>query len=121
MLARIYSTLYSVGLLNAGCRLPTARCFDPKLTLAHIQPGAKHDTVTQYWANLGQRRRRWASIRPALGERVVFDHLHTHMHVLGLHADSMTDRQTDRQNVLFAMKITTMMINNETLKRQVTA
>ena len=29
-----------------------------------------------------------------------------------------TDRQTDRQNVLFATKIINMMINNETVKRQ---
>ena len=25
----------------------------PSVTLAHIQRGAKHDTVTQYWANVG--------------------------------------------------------------------
>ena len=28
------------------------------------------------------------------------------------------DRQTGRQNVLFTIKITNMMINNETVKRQ---
>ena len=27
---------------------------------------------------LGLRRKRWANISPALGERVVFDRLHTH-------------------------------------------
>ena len=32
--------------------------------------------------------------------------------------DRQTDRQTDRQNVLFAIKNTNMMINNETVKRQ---
>ena len=31
---------------------------------------------------------------------------------------SHTDRQTDRQNVLFAIKITKMIINKETVKRQ---
>ena len=25
----------------------------PSVTLAHIQPGAKHDTLAQYWANVG--------------------------------------------------------------------
>ena len=25
----------------------------PSVTLAHIQRGAKHDMVTQYWANVG--------------------------------------------------------------------
>ena len=25
----------------------------PSMTLAHIQRGAKHNTVTQYWANVG--------------------------------------------------------------------
>ena len=34
----------------------------PSVTLAHIQRGAKHDTVTRYWAMLGQRRRQWADI-----------------------------------------------------------
>ena len=31
---------------------------------------------------------------------------------------SLADRQTDRQNVLFAIKITDMMIIEETVKRQ---
>ena len=32
------------SLVNVGPR---------SVTLAHIQPGAKHDTVAQYWANVG--------------------------------------------------------------------
>ena len=35
----------------------------PSETLAHIQRGAKHDTLTQYWAS--QRRRQWANNSPA--------------------------------------------------------
>ena len=41
----------------------------PCVTLAHIQRGAKHDTVTQYWA---QYCRQGANISPALGQRLVF-------------------------------------------------
>ena len=44
--------------------------------LAHIQRVAKHNTVTQYWANLAQRREQWANISPALNQRLVFDRLH---------------------------------------------
>ena len=44
--------------------------------LAHIQRGAKQDTVTQYWANVGSTvRRRWANISPALGQSFLFDRL----------------------------------------------
>ena len=43
--------------------------------LAHIQRGVKHDTVTQYWANIAERRRRWANNSPALSQRLVFDRL----------------------------------------------
>ena len=47
------------------------------MTLAHIQRGVKHNTVTQYWANmLAQRHRRWANNSPALGQGLVFDCLH---------------------------------------------
>ena len=37
------------------------------MTLAHIQRGVKHDTVTQYWANVNNS--------PVLGQRLVFDSL----------------------------------------------
>ena len=44
--------------------------------LAQIHGGAKHNIITQYWAKmLGQRRKRWANISPALSQRHVFDHL----------------------------------------------
>ena len=36
------------------------------------------ESVITDYPMLGQRRRRWANISPALGERVVFDRLHTH-------------------------------------------
>ena len=39
----------------------------PSMTLAHIQRGVKHDTVTQYWANVNNN--------PVLGQRLVFDRL----------------------------------------------
>ena len=47
----------------------------PSVTLAHIQCGAKHITVTRYWAN-GERQRRWANISPALGQHLAFDRQH---------------------------------------------
>ena len=47
----------------------------PSVMLAHIQRGAKHDTVPNTGLMLGQRRRRWANISPALGQRLVFDRL----------------------------------------------
>ena len=33
---------------------------------------SKHDTLTQSWLMLAQRRRRWVNISPALGQRVGF-------------------------------------------------
>ena len=58
--------------------------------LAHIQRGAKHDTVTQYTGlMLAQRRIRWANISPALGQGLVFDHTEDSQHRL-----RSTDEQT---------------------------
>ena len=52
------------GASMSGCRLLSFRSIQiknkgwvyvgpPSVTLAHIQRGVKHDTVTQYWANVG--------------------------------------------------------------------
>ena len=62
----------------------------PSVMLAHIQRGAKHDTVTQYTGlMLAQRRIRWANISPALGQCLVFDHTEDSQHRL-----RSTDEQT---------------------------
>ena len=62
----------------------------PSVMLAHIQRGAKHDTVTQYTGlMLAQRHIRWANISPALGQCLVFDHTEDSQHRL-----RSTDEQT---------------------------
>ena len=40
---------------------------------AHIQRGAKHNTLTNTGLLLAQRRGQWAIISPALGQRLMFD------------------------------------------------
>ena len=57
---------------------------------------------------LGQRRRRWVNISPALGKRLVFDRLHdkmcwTEMNGTLTDRDSQTERTQVRQYVSSAV------------------
>ena len=66
----------------------------PSVSLAHIQRGAQHDTVTQYWVNVGSASRQWLNISPTLGERLVFDAFTIESAEEKLMGDSQTE--TDR-------------------------
>ena len=46
---------------------------------------------------LAQRRRRWANISPALGQRLVFDRLHNRKHLTEMNG---TPTDTDSQTAL---------------------
>ena len=37
---------------------------------------SKHDTLKQCWFNVGRRRRRWANIKPLLGQRPMCAEVH---------------------------------------------
>ena len=71
----------------------------PSVTLAHIQRGAKHDTVINTGLMLGQRRRRWANISSALSQRLVFDRLKLMGHTDRENAQTQTERTNVNQHV----------------------
>ena len=66
----------------------------PSVSLAHIQRGAQHDTVTQYWANVGSAYWQCFNISPTLGQRLVLDAFTIESTGEKLMGDSQTE--TDR-------------------------
>ena len=77
----------------------------PSVTLAHIQHGARHGTVTRYWANVGWASQMVGNYSPALGQRLVFDHLHDRKSWRKkkgrqTHRPSRTEWQTERTGVI---------------------
>ena len=71
VLANIHSVLVSASWCQSWVNVGP-----PSVMLAHIQRGTKQTRYPNTGLILAQRRRRWANISPAKGQRLVFDRLH---------------------------------------------